>query len=117
MAHVREYLVFGTFGAFVLFGAYGKVWEYKQPERTIKAAKIMSIKPYAYRNEILPTAYGKMVTIDKEGAPIDFDLDEWNSSVKDNGDVKEGDVKDLVVKKKFSPFGIFGDELDGLKIK
>jgi hypothetical protein len=108
---MRDYLIIGTFSAVTLFGAYGKFWEYKQPERTIKAAKILSIKPYVYRNEILPTSFGNIVKTDKEDAPIDFKIDKWNKNVK------EGDEINLVVKKKFSPFGVFGDELDGLKIE
>jgi hypothetical protein len=89
-------------------GAYASIWEYRQPKQTIENAQVLDIMPYRFSNDLHLTSKKYTIKIDKSKSVIDFQEKSWDNTIK------KGDSIDLVVRKSFP---LFGDELDGLKIK
>ena len=112
MNKIQQYAIYGLIilvGIFVCFGASAKIWEVVQPKQYVLGAKVHSIEPYIYTNDIHWSLRGYRIYIVGENKAIDFSLKNWDSTVQ------KGDVVDTLVRRSFPWFG-FKDELDGLSI-
>ncbi len=94
-------------------GAYGLVWEAKQPKQEIKKAKVCRIEKTNYLNDLHWSSRGTEIYIDAgKGCwriPIKFS-NNWDSTIK------EGDLIDIVIKQAFEPFGL-EEKFKGISVK
>ncbi|RLE43304.1 hypothetical protein DRJ48_01330 [Candidatus Woesearchaeota archaeon] len=92
---------------FSAIGIYARIWEARQPTRLIEGARVVSIEPYSFYNDLHWNAKGYRIKVEGLELMIDFPERAWDKTVQ------VGDSVDLIVRKSFP---LFGDEYDGLRI-
>lgn len=103
------HLAFVGFALLVFLGVCGRLWEGMQTEEEILGKPVVSIEYFYWTGDVGWGARGYRIHVGKIDVPIVFPLKNWDNSVK------VGDRVDLVVRKKFSWFGLF-NEFKGISI-
>lgn len=97
----------GVVGTLYVLGRYAIAWESEQQKQPISQAEVLSIEPYSSHNDLHWSSKGNRIRIKGEGRVIDFPSKNWDNTVR------EGDLVDIVARRRFP---LFGNELDGISI-
>lgn len=103
---IPKFLV-SFFFMIIIFGAYIKIWEWRQDKFELINVTIVKILPYHSSGGDLQRSFrGFRIYIVEDKRKIDFPYKYWKR------DIKIGESVDIIARKSF-----FSGELDGLAIK